>query len=259
MCTALFAYHAHPNYPLIILSNRDEFYHRPTKPANFWQDNPKILSGIDLEKGGTWFGVNQNGRVALLTNYRDFTKHIDAPLSRGLITKRFLSSSDEAHSFLASLQLKSNAYNPYNLVVGDINKLYYYSNMLNEYTPLAQGVHGLSNGLINDSWPKVNTACHAFKTILARDELDEAACFELLSAPTKYPLELLPDTGIDKQLEIDLSSIFIDLEQYGTRMQTIYYVDQLNNATFIEKSRDADGRWHEKRFAFKLYPQPVLP
>ena len=254
MCTALFAYHAHPNYPLIILSNRDEFYHRPTEPAHFWQNNPQILSGVDLEKGGTWFGVNQNGRVALLTNYRDFTKHIDAPLSRGLITKQFLSSSEAVGPFLKSLQSNHHAYNPYNLVVGDINKLFYYSNLLEDYKPLDKGVHGLSNGIINASWPKVNTACHAFKALLTKDELDEAACFDLLSAPTKYPIELLPDTGIDKQLEVDLSSIYIELEQYGTRMQTIYYVDQLNNATFVEKSRDVAGIWHEKRFAFKIFP-----
>ena len=32
-------------YQLIVAHNRDEFYARPTKPANFWADNPDCISG----------------------------------------------------------------------------------------------------------------------------------------------------------------------------------------------------------------------
>lgn len=71
MCLILFAYDCHPKYKLVVASNRDEFYNRPTSPANFWPDNPDILAGKDLKEGGTWMGITTSGRFAALTNYRD--------------------------------------------------------------------------------------------------------------------------------------------------------------------------------------------
>ena len=36
-----------PNgYRLIMASNRDEFYFRPTARADFWEENPNIIAGI---------------------------------------------------------------------------------------------------------------------------------------------------------------------------------------------------------------------
>ena len=67
----LLAYKVHPDYKLIVAANRDEFYKRSTAPAHFWEDDPDILAGRDLEKMGTWMGVTRSGRFAAVTNYRD--------------------------------------------------------------------------------------------------------------------------------------------------------------------------------------------
>ncbi len=53
------------------VANRDEFYERPTAPADFWDDAPGLLAGRDLREGGTWFGITRRGKLAALTNYRD--------------------------------------------------------------------------------------------------------------------------------------------------------------------------------------------
>ena len=53
MCLILFAHKIHPDYPLVLAANRDEAYARPTAPAAFWNDNPRIYGGRDLEQGGT--------------------------------------------------------------------------------------------------------------------------------------------------------------------------------------------------------------
>src|SRR5699024_2907245 len=45
MCIVTFNQHQHPKYKLIIASNRDEFYERPTAQAHFWEDHPSILAG----------------------------------------------------------------------------------------------------------------------------------------------------------------------------------------------------------------------
>lgn len=256
MCTAILAYKYHPNYPLIVLSNRDEFYIRPTAQAHFWEDAPHVLGGIDLEKGGTWFGINRSGNLALLTNYRDFSKHINEPLSRGLLTKSFLTQMPTTDHYLETLVKQAGLYNPYNIILGPFNDLSYYSNMVSEPKKLTPGVHGLSNGLLNDPWPKVSTALEALKIytkhINPDDTLDEETLFSILSSEMRYPIESLPQTGISEELEVNLSSIFINLEAYGTRMQTLLYIDHLNNVTFVERSRDQGGNWREKRYAFKI-------
>lgn len=51
MCLITFAFQMHPEYPLIVIANRDEFYDRPTAPAQFWADAPEILAGRDLLQG----------------------------------------------------------------------------------------------------------------------------------------------------------------------------------------------------------------
>jgi uncharacterized protein with NRDE domain len=70
MCILFIAQQKHPRYPLIIAANRDEFYARPTAPAAFWNDNPSILAGRDLEANGTWMGVTRKGKIAAITNVR---------------------------------------------------------------------------------------------------------------------------------------------------------------------------------------------
>ncbi|MDB5810017.1 MAG: hypothetical protein JWN94_2139 [Betaproteobacteria bacterium] len=70
MCLILFAHKAHADYPLVLAANRDESYARPTAQAAFWDDEPRIYGGRDLEQGGTWLGVNRDGAIAAVTNFR---------------------------------------------------------------------------------------------------------------------------------------------------------------------------------------------
>ena len=71
MCLILVAWRAHPDFPLLVAANRDEFFARPTTPAGWWTDAPDILAGRDLQAGGTWLGINRQGAFAGLTNFRD--------------------------------------------------------------------------------------------------------------------------------------------------------------------------------------------
>lgn len=89
MCIIFVAYQVHKQYPLILAANRDEFWQRPTQPAQFWPDAPHILGGRDLLAGGTWLGVSRQGRVAAVTNYRD-PQQREAERSRGELVSRFL-------------------------------------------------------------------------------------------------------------------------------------------------------------------------
>ena len=72
MCVLALAFRSHPGWPLVLAGNRDELHARPAAPLAHWQDAPEVLGGRDLEGGGTWLGVAEAGRLAVVTNLRGF-------------------------------------------------------------------------------------------------------------------------------------------------------------------------------------------
>lgn len=95
MCIALLST-AHPSYPLILIDNRDEFLNRPTAPASWWPEpDSHVLGGRDLLRSvhGTWLGVTKQGRIAVLTNFREDGPPPQGKLSRGAIIRAFLTDS----------------------------------------------------------------------------------------------------------------------------------------------------------------------
>ncbi|CAN9377733.1 unnamed protein product [Alternaria alternata] len=95
MCIAILTT-AHPDYPFILLNNRDEYLHRPTAEATWWPSpDTQVLGGYDLHRPvhGTWLGVTRQGRIAVLTNYREEDeKIVEGARSRGLIPNAWLKS-----------------------------------------------------------------------------------------------------------------------------------------------------------------------
>mmetsp|Transcript_1837 Transcript_1837/g.6551 ORF Transcript_1837/g.6551 Transcript_1837/m.6551 type:complete len:220 (+) Transcript_1837:57-716(+) len=157
MCLSFWLHRMHPQYALLIADNRDEFLHRPTKEAHYWDCNPQLLAGKDLIAGGTWFGVTTTGRIALLTNIRETSRNQAAP-SRGILVTDFLSGSQTTEEYYHQLQETNGRYNGFNLVFGDIcsGRLGYVTNGKSGSVQLLdKGLYGLSNATLNVPWPKV--------------------------------------------------------------------------------------------------------
>lgn len=259
MCFLLFANKVHPAYPLIVAGNRDEFYQRPTEAAHFWADQPQIIAGRDLQQGGTWMGMNRAGRIACLTNFRDGQPQKSLAPSRGELVVDFLNSELTEQQFTESLSRRRNEYNGFNIVFGSVSSLQHVSNRLAQSTgscqtspdrslaetPLTQGVHGISNGGLNESWPKVVMGKSRLREILQQYRNKDYDVFagpllELLRDDSNASDELLPDTGVGIDRERILSPIFINTPEYGTRCSTVIAVRADGWVSFLERSYDVE-------------------
>ena len=135
MCIAILT-SAHPSYPLILLSNRDEYLNRPTAKAHWWPPSenaaataePYVLGGRDLlrPERGTWLALSKRtGRIAVLTNYREDTPPARAPLSRGGIVRDFvedLGDEQTAQYVQTHLLGKGEAVGGFSLILGKIGE-----------------------------------------------------------------------------------------------------------------------------------------
>lgn len=250
MCFIVFSYKQHPRYRLILAANRDEFYERPTAPANFWDDEPHLLAGRDLKAGGTWMGVTRDGRFTALTNYREPQNiQADAP-SRGALVKSYLVGDDPPDTYLRRLASVSDRYNGFNLLAGDANGLHYFSNRGDVVEALEPGLYGLSNHLLNTPWPKVVKG-KANLSRLLKDDIDVESLFELLHDTSVAADDALPSTGIGVEWERVLSPVFIKSAVYGTRASTILTIDYDGQVTFLERSYELGETSETRRFQFQ--------
>jgi len=238
MCLILFALHQHQDYPLVVIANRDEYYARPTQAVHWWPDLD-IFAGRDLEAKGTWMGVNRKGRFAAVTNVRE-ANGLQAVLSRGNLTRDFLSSGEPAESFLTSLEPTADDYAGFNLIVGDSSGLYFYSNRHAGIRRIPPGIYGVSNGLFDEAWPKLLSGKQALAAIL-KTSLDNSALMQILTDSTTAEDERLPKTGVPLDIERMLSSRFIRSNEYGTRACSIVKFTSREKIIVAEQNYNSSG------------------
>ncbi len=236
MCLIVFANNFHPDYKLIFAANRDEFYNRPTEAAKFWKDHPELLAGKDLQAGGTWMGITKSGRFAAITNYRDMKNIKENAPSRGNITFDFLVSNISPEKYFNQIKNKLKDYNGFNLILGDVDSLFYISNIKSELVKIETGIHGLSNAFINTRWPKVQKSKMRLEDAIKGNQISADRLMNILDDKSYAEDENLPDTGVGKEFEKVLSSVFIKTEKYGTRCSTVLLVDLQDNVQFIERT-----------------------
>lgn len=240
MCTIFISFHSHDNYPLIVLSNRDEFYERPTVPAHWWK-NADILAGQDQREQGTWLGITSAGCFATVTNYRESDSKPDGMKSRGLMVRDFLQHNDDIRTFLDNLTSELDNYNGFNLIAGTLEELYYLSNRAPRMVKLEPGIHALSNGLLNEPWFKVERGMVQFLELIQDPgAFDGDKAFQIMQDRTRAPEKRLPDTGFPPEAELFLSSLFIEGDNYGTRCTTLLTIDNDGLVSFEERNHVAD-------------------
>jgi uncharacterized protein with NRDE domain len=215
MCLIVLAWRVHPEHPLIVAANRDEFHARPAAAAAFWEDQPAILAGRDLEARGTWMGVSRTGKFAAVTNYRG-AKEARAAESRGALVTRFLANGIAPSEYVHSL--KSTLFSGFNLLASDTRELWWMSNRGGEPRRLEPGVYGLGNTLLDA--PEVDGIKKAFAA------------------------ELSPAPAVESLFEVVKRGQIVHAE-YGTRCSTVLLSGK--RTRYAERAFGPDGSAGETR------------
>lgn len=234
MCVLALAWRAHPRWQLVVAGNRDEYHGRPAAPLARWADAPELLAGRDLQSGGTWLGASERGRFVVVTNLRGFALAEDRP-SRGALVTGLLAGADPG-------KVTIDAHNPVNLIAIDGDGAHFLSNRPAPVrTGLGPGIYGLSNGTLDEPWPKTLR----LKSILLEWLMGPADRAERLLDGLRE--ERLPDVGLDPAIASDVplephhSPIFIRGPVYGTRCSSVVAIDHDGHGIFIERRFDADA------------------
>jgi len=230
MCVAAVAWHAHPRWRLVAIGNRDERHDREAAPLMRWGDSG-VLCGMDMVGGGTWLGVSEAGRFALITNRRGFGEPNPNKRSRGELLLALL---DRGEMIAAPKR-----FNPFNLLAVGNGKLAYATAHPSPIAAeLGHGIYGLSNGALDEPWPKTLALKQALTDWLAADDDDLAPLFAILRSEALPELGVPPLEPSDVAIEPRDTPPFIRNPLYGTRCSTVVTV-----------TADGAGRIVERRFA----------
>lgn len=230
MCTIIALRKVRSDFPLVLATNRDEFYARRTSGPVRIVEQPSTVSGQDLEAGGTWMGVTAAGLFVGVTNQRTFAPPDRTKRSRGQLVLRALASADVESIRRLLGGVDGREYNPFNLMFGDAQVLYAAYGRVDtreiEVEPVPEGVHVLPNDRLDaPDFLKVERA----KQLLIDHvhtpwpEL-RARLAATLADGVVPPIEAIPEPPrgtLDRALIARLAALCVRTPAYGTRSSTI--------------------------------------
>ena len=255
MCLIVFSYQENKEnskaFPgsLILAANRDEYYERPTKSMHWWEPE-KILAGKDLQAGGTWLAVSDDGRFAAITNYKELINGKADLKTRGELVSNYITSKG-----LSSIDYLENIkginYAGFNLLLGDKEGIHYFSNRTEEIDKLEPGIHAVGNLLLNSQTKKSIKVKNQFKELLQTNP-DEVALMEFMKRDSG-DLSDLDMAGFKETEHEEIPYRFIKSDYYGTRNTPIITINETGEYKISEQNFSENGKKLEKTsFQFKL-------
>ncbi|GAB3656868.1 NRDE family protein [Echinicola sediminis] len=249
MCLIAFSWKQHPQYPLVLVANRDEFFTRPTAPLHKWESG--VYAGRDLKSQGTWMGVHPSGRFAALTNYRDLNHLKPNPVSRGKLVRDFLESDQSPEDYMEKVAAIQGEFDGFNLLVSDMEDMWYLSNHGEGVMEVHPGLHGISNALMDDPWKKVVESKARLSKALQKKVLSVEDLEKVTMSTVEEQDGNLPQTGLPLGMEKAVSAAFIKpINRYGTVNTSVILWGQSGKVSFSEKRVLEEGGFEKSLLEF---------
>lgn len=280
MCILFVHVSANPGadkYKLILASNRDEYFGRPTKVANFWTENPDIIGGRDLEPGkagGTWLALSKTGKIGVLLNIlTDDPAGEPGKLGRGFLVNDYLNGNLDGFEYCNNLYKNANLYNPFNLVTIDLKKkngpyVTYYSSKSLDGSPVqlnCDNTYAFGNSVLESPFMKVQNGHEKMiETVMAYNSTEKKQqlldqllgilkCKKQFSDPQmKLQAPKLPPNDLQS-----MSSAFVEIPaaKYGSRTHTVILVDNQDQVEFHEWTMGEanEPAWIHSVYKFALH------
>ncbi|PTY37043.1 hypothetical protein BGP77_07095 [Saccharospirillum sp. MSK14-1] len=269
MCLMVLNWRPEADVPLLLVANRDEFRERPTEPMHWWPattEQPAVLAGRDQQAGGTWLAMGEGGDVALLTNIRPGYIGRRAERSRGELPLRFLrhlAAGGSVETFHTEIQAEITVYGGFNLLIGNAQRLFWFSSDHPQGQWLQPGIHALSNDALDTPWPKTLLARQQMATDTTVLETDFARA-SVLTDRSPVADAQLPSTGVPTDIERQLSAQTITGDRYGTRCRTWIRVHanggfDIEEGQLNEEGEVTDRRQFTQRPSAHSEKTPVFP
>lgn len=220
MCVVALAHQVHPDWPLILVGNRDEFHARPAAALAPWEDGSGIVAGRDLQAGGTWLGVHRpSGRVVVVTNVRGAMPD-PAKESRGRLVTDLLRGEGIFADPAADDLPRFNAFNLFAIGGGAARLLT--NRPVPLIMPLGPGVHALANEPVDAPCPRAERLRLALEAAVATGSD--------------------PEGLLDSLMAEGDPALFLRGDVYGTRASTLIMVSPDDGVKMIERRYEAGGR-----------------
>jgi len=153
MCTVVILRRPGHPWPLILAANRDELVSRAwSPPGRHWPDRAHVTAGRDLEAGGTWLALGDDGVVAAILNRRGSLGPQAGKRSRGELPLEAVDHAEARVAAKALAQLEPASYRSFNLVVADARDAYWLraDGDAIEMSPIPEGLSMITAGELND-------------------------------------------------------------------------------------------------------------
>ncbi|HEY6877595.1 MAG TPA: NRDE family protein [Polyangiales bacterium] len=226
MCTIVAVRGVRPDAPLVLATNRDEFFQRPATGAVRLLDAPPTVGGRDLVAGGTWMGVTRDGLFVGVTNQRGAPRDPDKRSRGELVLEALkLGSVERITDYLTTVQ--GDAYSPFNLMWGDASALRVgygrADRRLVEIAEVPTGVHVLPNDRLDSpDFVKVERVNQLLAPFLHADSETFLRGMQAMLADRQLPeVDRLRDERLDPALLRQLAAINVSTPHYGTRSSTV--------------------------------------
>ncbi|ESP01734.1 hypothetical protein LOTGIDRAFT_200139 [Lottia gigantea] len=241
-------------FQLILVNNRDETWDRPTKLADFWSTNKDCISGLDNEpgkEGGTWLGLNKNGRIGILLNIpNNFRENMKG---RGYLVSNYLTSQDSPKSFIKNIEDMKSDYNGFHLALlhksnGKFDMEYLTNGSGNaQLSKINKGQYTcIGNSYYDKPWKKIIDGREPFQNIIHKysnhkDKLIDELLNFMFDKKQYYPDDVLYNQtkniyARDYIEQLACRYVWLPKYKYGTRTTTIVLIDGQGCCDYIEKT-----------------------